>query len=152
MMQSAATTPDQYIDELDEGRRQALKQLRNAVLNNLPKGFVEIMDGMLGYVVPHSLYPKGYHVNSSLPLPFIGIASQKHFVAVYHMGLYSDQKLLKWFKGEYPKACRTKLDMGKCCIRFKKMDDIPFVLIGKLASKMTVKDWIAAYEKAHLLK
>jgi hypothetical protein len=150
-MQSAATTPDQYIDELDETRRHVLKKLRAVLQNNLPKGFEETMGyGMIGYVVPHSLYPKGYHCNPTLPLPFIGIASQKNFVALYHMGIYSDQKLLKWFTDEYSKVCKTKLDMGKSCIRFKKMDDIPFVLIGQLASKMTVKDWIATYEKTYL--
>lgn len=150
-MQSAATTPDQYIDELDETRRHVLKKLRAVLQNNLPKGFEETMGyGMMGYVVPHSLYPKGYHCNPTLPLPFIGIASQKNFVALYHMGIYSDQKLLKWFTDEYGKVCKTKLDMGKSCIRFKKMDDIPFVLIGQLASKMTVKDWIATYEKTYL--
>jgi hypothetical protein len=148
MMQSAAATPDQYIHEVDEVRRPTLIQLRNSILNNLPKGFEEIISyGMINYVVPHSLYSKGYHVNPSLPLPFIAIASQKNFVALYHMGLYADQELLTWFKDEYATACRTKLDMGKSCIRFRKMDDIPFVLIGKLALKMTVKEWIAAYER-----
>jgi hypothetical protein len=104
--------------------------------------------GMMGWSVPHSIYPDGYHCNPDDPLPFIGIASQKNFIAVYHMGVYSDPKLLKWFTDEYKKRVPAKLDMGKSCIRFKKPDAIPFDLIGELASKMTVNDWITRYEMA----
>ena len=103
---------------------------------------------MIGYYVPHSLYPNGYHVNPELPLPFINIASQKNFVALYHMGLYNDEKLLNWFKTEYPKYVKTKLDMGKSCIRFKKIETIPYQLIGELVSKITPKMWIERYEQA----
>lgn len=103
--------------------------------------------GMLGYVVPHSLYPDGYHCDPKLPLPFMNIASQKNFIAVYHMGVYADPKLLKWFTTEYAKHSKLKLDMGKSCIRFKKVDEIPFKLFAELASKMTPRDWIALYEK-----
>jgi hypothetical protein len=151
-MQSTAKTTDQYLDELNSERRPVIERLRKVVLSNLPEGFEEVMDGMIIYVVPHSIYPKGYHVTPSTPLPFIGIASQKNFVALYHMGIYSDEALHDWFKSEYSKVCKTKLDMGKSCIRFKKMDDIPYELIGKLASKMTVRKWISTYEKYHLLK
>src|SRR5690606_14230421 len=103
---------------------------------------------MIGWVIPHSIYPAGYHCDPKLPLPFLSIASQKNFVAVYHMGVYSDEKILNWFTEEYAKTIKTKLDMGKSCIRFKKMDQIPFDLIGELASKITVNEWIQTYEKA----
>lgn len=125
-----------------------MTKLRNVIKKNIPKGFAEVMDyGMMGYVVPHSLYPAGYHCDPKQPLPFMGIASQKNFIAVYHMGVYADPKLLKWFTAEYKKRVPSKLDMGKSCIRFKKMDQILYDLIGELASKMTVKDWIKQYER-----
>jgi hypothetical protein len=147
-MQSKAATPDEYIDSLPEERKTAMKTLRNVILKNLPKGFKEEMSyGMLGYVVPQSLYPEGYHCNPKLPLPFMNIASQKNFIAVYHMGIYADKKLLEWFTKEYAKQSTAKLDMGKSCLRFKKPDQIPFKLIGDLAGKMTPKEWIAVYEK-----
>jgi hypothetical protein len=104
--------------------------------------------GMIGYVIPHSLYPSGYHCDPKLPLPFMNIASQKNFVAVYHMGMYADQNLMDWFLDAYKQTSTKKLDMGKSCIRFKKMEDIPFALIGKLASKLTVQQWITLYESA----
>ena len=147
-MQSKAATVDDYIAELPEDRRKALAQLRKVVKKNLPKGFKESMGyGMMGYAVPHSKYPAGYHCKPEDPLPFMGIASQKNFIAVYHMGIYADPKLLKWFTEAHAKASPKKLDMGKSCIRYKKMEDIPFDLIGELASKMTPDDWIAMYEK-----
>ena len=150
-MQSKAATPDEYIDSLPEERKAAMKELRKVILKNLPKGFTEEMSyGMLGYVVPQSLYPDGYHCNPKLPLPFMNIASQKNFIAVYHMGIYADKKLLDWFTKEYAKQSKTKLDMGKSCLRFKKPDQIPFKLIGELAGKMTPKEWIAVYEKSFL--
>ena len=147
-MQSKATTPQEYIDTLPEDRKQAITQLRKIILKNLPKGFSEVMSyGMLGYVVPHSLYPDGYHCDPKQPLPFMCIASQKNFVAVYHMGVYADKALLKWFTTEYSKHAKTKLDMGKSCIHFKNVDQIPFKLIGELAAKMTPQQWIAIYEQ-----
>jgi hypothetical protein len=146
-MHSDAKTPDDYIETLPEDRQAAMSKLRKAVKKNLPKGFKEMMaSGMLNWVVPHSVYPDGYHCDPKLPLPFLAIASQKNFIAVYHMGLYSDEKLLKWFTTEYPKHSKTKLDMGKSCIRFKKPEAIPFDLIGELASKMTPEEWIGVYE------
>lgn len=145
-MQSKATTPDAYVAELPEERISAFKKLRSTIKKNIPKGFEETMGyGMMGYVVPHKLFPDGYHCDPKQPLPFAGLASQKNFIALYHMGMYADPKLLKWFTTEYPKHCKTKLDMGKSCIRFKKMDDIPFDLIGELMQKMTVKDWVDTY-------
>lgn len=124
-----------------------MKQLRNVIVKNLPKGFREEMSyGMIGYVVPLSIYPDGYHCNPKLPLPFLTIASQKNYIAVYHMGIYADKKLMAWFSKEYPAYSGKKLDMGKSCIRFTSPDDIPYDLIGLLASKMTPKDWIVLYE------
>jgi uncharacterized protein YdhG (YjbR/CyaY superfamily) len=147
-MQSMAATPQEYIDSLPEDRKKAISELRKVIRKNIPKGFAEVMSyGSLGYVVPHSLYPAGYHCDPKLPLPFIGIASQKNFIAVYHMGIYSDPKLLDWFTREYPKHTQAKLDMGKSCIRFKKPESIPYALIGELAGKMTPRDWITMYEK-----
>ncbi len=147
-MQSDVTKPTDYIDQLPEERKPVIKKLRKVIKDNLPKGFKEMMSyGMLGYVVPHSIYPAGYHCDPKLPLPFINLASQKNHVAFYHMGIYADEKLLKWFEAEYPKYSKRKLDMGKSCIRFKKMEDIPYELIGKLCGKMTVEAWIALYEK-----
>lgn len=142
-----ANTPEDYIKQLPEDRRKPIEQLRNVILTNLPKGFREgIGYGMIAYVVPHSIYPDGYHCNPKTPLPFINLASQKNFIALYHMGLYANKELYDWFVGEYPKHCKTKLDMGKSCVRFKKMEDIPFDLIGILATKMTPEEWIALYE------
>jgi uncharacterized protein YdhG (YjbR/CyaY superfamily) len=147
-MQSKAATVDAYIAELPVERQAVIKKLRSVIKKNLPKGFREQMSyGMIGYVVPHSLYPNGYHCSPELPLPFINIASQKNFIAIYHMGIYGSPDLLKWFNTEYAKLGKKKLDMGKSCMRFKKFDDIPYDLIGQLATKMTVEQWIAQYEK-----
>ena len=149
IMTSKAKTPDEYIASLPEERKSAMTQLRNTILENIPKGFhEEISYGMIGYVVPHSIYPKGYHVNPKLPLALINIASQKNNITIHHIGLYSDKKLLEWFVGEYPKHSKTKLDMGKGCVHFKKIDQIPFALVGELVAKISVEDWIAWYEKA----
>lgn len=147
-MQSKATTPKEYMVSLPEERKEAMAKLRKIILDNLPKGFKETIGyGMLCYVVPHSIYPKGYHCDPKLPLPFLSLASQKNFIAVYHMGLYADEKFLNWFTEEYAKVSKAKLDMGKSCIRFKKPDQIPFDFIGDLVKKMTVENWIALYEK-----
>ncbi len=147
-MTSKATTVDQYLKELPPERKQAMVELRKIILQNLPSGFSEgIGYGMIGYVVPHELYPAGYHCDPKLPLPFVSIASQKNFIALYHMGIYASPKLLKWFVDEYPKHSVKKLDMGKSCIRFKNPADIPYKLIGELIKKITVKEWIRSYEE-----
>lgn len=147
-MQSKATTVKQYLDQLPEERKPWFNALRETIINNLPKGFSEEMSyGMIGYVVPHSIYPQGYHCDPQLPLPFINLASQKNFIAVYHMGIYANPELLSWFVNEFPKHSKFKLDMGKSCIRFKKPEQIPFELIGELIQKMTVNDWVGLYEK-----
>jgi uncharacterized protein YdhG (YjbR/CyaY superfamily) len=146
-MQSKASSTGEYINSLPPERQDAMRTLRKEILKNLPTGFKEEMSyGMIGYVVPHTLYPKGYHCNPTLPLPFINIASQKNFIAVYHMGVYADKNLLDWFVKEYSKNTAAKLDMGKSCIRFKKMENIPFKLIGELAGKLTVAEWVNKYE------
>jgi len=146
-MKIEADSPDQYIGQLADDRKDAMTKLRQTILDNLPEGFEETMNyGMIGYVVPKSIYPAGYHCDPKLPLPFINIASQKNFVAVYHLGLYADKPLMDWFTSEYPKHTKAKLDMGKSCIRFKKAEQIPFDLIGQLAGKLTVEKWIEMYE------
>jgi uncharacterized protein YdhG (YjbR/CyaY superfamily) len=147
-MQSKATTVEQYLAEVPADRKKAMNELRKVIKKNLPKGFREGMGyGMMGYSVPHSLYPAGYHCDPKQPLPFMSIASQKNFIAVYHMGVYADPKLLKWFTDEYKKQMPTRLDMGKSCLRFNKPENIPFKLIGELAGKITPAEWIAIYEK-----
>lgn len=152
-MQSNSTSPEDYLNELPEDRKDAINALRKVIKKHLPKGFKEEMSyGMIGYVVPHKLYPNGYHCDPKLPLPFMSIASQKNFIAVYHMGLYADEKLMKWFTDAYAKAVPGKLDMGKSCLRFKKPEQIPFDLIGELAAKMTPQDWITLYEKSFVRK
>ncbi|MEO0570728.1 MAG: DUF1801 domain-containing protein [Bacteroidota bacterium] len=142
-----AKTVDEYISKVPIERTAAISKLRATVRDHLPNGFEECINyKMIGYVVPHSLYPSGYHCDPKLPLPFINIASQKNFVALYHAGIYADKKLLDWFVAEYPKYVSTKLDMGKSCIRFKKVENIPYELIGELCQKMSTDEWIALYE------
>jgi uncharacterized protein YdhG (YjbR/CyaY superfamily) len=146
-MQYQVNSPEDFINQLPEDRQVVVTKLRKTINKNLPKGFVETISyGMIGYVVPHSKYLDGYHCTPELPLPFLNIASQKNFVAIYHMGIYAKMELLDWFTNEFPKYSKRKLDMGKSCIRFKNMDDIPYKLLGELASKMTVDEWIAIYE------
>ncbi len=143
-----AKTPDEYIEKLPEERKEVVSILRETIKNNLPEGFEECINyKMIGFVVPHSLYPKGYHVDPNLPLPFINIASQKNFIALYHSGIYASPKLHDWFVAEYPKYMKTKLDMGKSCIRFKNTNTIPYDLIAGLCQKMTPQEWIALYEQ-----
>ncbi len=138
-----------YLELLPEERREPMTELRNVMKEHLPAGFEEsIGNQFISYNVPHSRYPAGYHCDPKSPLPFISIASQKNFIALYHMGIYSDPKLLNWFTTEYPKYVKTKLDMGKSCIRFKKPDQIPFQLIAELLEKMTPEQWIERYEEA----
>ncbi|TYP99629.1 uncharacterized protein DUF1801 [Tenacibaculum adriaticum] len=146
-MQYEATSPEDYINQLSEERKAPIEKLRKTIKDNLPKGFEEgIGYGMLAYFVPHSLYPDGYHCTPELPLPFINIASQKNFIALYHSGLYAKPELHDWFVNEYPKHCKYKLDKGKSCVRFKKFDDIPYSLIAELTTKIPVEEWITIYE------
>jgi hypothetical protein len=146
-MQLNAANPEHYIEQLPENRKIAFARLRQTILDNIPEGFSETMSyGMIGYVIPHSVYPAGYHADPALPLPFINIASQKDYIAFYHMGLYANKSLLDWFTKAYPEYSKTKLDMGKSCVRFRNPEQIPFPLIAELVTKISVKDWIKAYE------
>lgn len=152
-MQYKATSPEDYISQVPEERQETLKKLRQVIKANLPKGFEEgITYGMVGYYVPHSIYPNGYHCDPKDPLPFMNFASQKNSVNLYHSGIYAVQEIHDWFVTEYPKYCSRKLDMGKSCIRFKKLEEIPYELIGELCTKLSVQDWIDIYEAAYIKK
>lgn len=147
-MKVDANSIEEYIEQIPEERKQAFGKLRDVINENTPKGFNEEMNyGMLGYVVPHSIYPDGYHCDTKAPLPFANLANQKKHIGLYHMGIYTDPKLKDWFIEEYGKRCKYKIDMSKSCIRFKKMEDIPFDLVGELMQKMSVQDWIDKYEE-----
>lgn len=147
-MSKPANTPEEYIAYLPEERQAPVLKLHEIILKNLPEGFeTGTTYGMIGYFVPHSIYPQGYHVDPSQPLPFINLASQKNFIALYHMGIYAYPELLEWFQEEYPKYSSTKLDMGKSCIRFKNINKIPYELIAQLVTKMNVQEWITTYEE-----
>lgn len=146
-MKATGKTVEEILSSLPEDRTVAFNKLHDVIVKNLPKGFEPgISYGGLGYVVPHALYPAGYHCKPSEPLPFAGIASQKQSINFYHMGIYADPKLLDWFVKEYPKHSKQKLDMGKSCMRFKKLEEIPYELIGELMKKISVDDWINTYE------
>lgn len=148
-MQYQASSTQEYIDQLPEERKEPVSKIKKIFKDYLPKGFKEgMLYKMPAFYVPHSKYPDGYHCNPKDPLPFINVASQKNFVALYHMGLYAKKELYDWFVAEYPKHCKYKLDMGKSCIRFKKMEDIPYELITELAGKMSADEWIGIYESA----
>lgn len=146
-MNIKADTPEEYIAQLPEERQEPFRKLRAIINDNIPEGFKERMSyGMIGWVVPHELYPGGYHCTPELPLPFLNLASQKNFIGFYHMGIYANPELYKWFVEEYPKHSKYKLDMGKSCVRMKRMNDIPYELIEETVKKMTVQDWIDLYE------
>ncbi|PQJ11966.1 hypothetical protein CJD36_009240 [Flavipsychrobacter stenotrophus] len=148
-MTTPATTPEAYINSLPDDRKAAMQQLRESILKYIDKDYEErITYGMIGYVVPHSIFPAGYHCDPKLPLGYMSVASQKNFIAVYHMGVYGSKELLDWFTAEYPKHTKAKLDMGKSCIRFKMPEQIPYELIGQPAGKLSVKKWIECYERA----
>lgn len=146
-MKIKANTPDEYIAQVSEERQVPMQKLRKTILDNLPEGFEETINyGMIGYVVPHSIYPAGYHCTPEDPLPFMNIASQKNFIGFYHAGIYADPEIAAWFKTEYAKTITTKPDMGKSCVRLKKMDQIPYDLIAELVRKISVQQWIDLYE------
>ena len=148
-----ANNVEEYIEQVSEDKRETIIELRKIIKNNLPKGFEECMNyNMIGYVVPHKLYSAGYHCDPKLPLPFINIAAQKNFIALYHMGIYANPQLLAWFTAEHTKRVKGKLDIGKSCIRYKKAENIPYDLIGELMQKITVKEWIEGYENAFIKK
>lgn len=147
-MQIQSASVEDYILQIPEDRQDVFRKIFETINDNLPDGFSQGLSyGMIGWAVPLETYPAGYHCTSGSPLPFMSIASQKNFIALYHMGMYAKPELLDWFVEEYPKYSKRKLDMGKSCVRFKKMDDIPLQLLAELSKKMTVKEWIDIYEK-----
>lgn len=148
-MNSQAVTPDQYIAELPPERQIVMMKLRQVIAEHIPDDFEEMMQyGMMGWVVPLSVYPGGYHCTPGVPLPFMGIAAQKNFYAVYHMGIYGEEdELMEWFRSEYETRYGRKLDAGKSCLRFKKPEHIPYDLIAELAGKITASDFAAGYAK-----
>ena len=147
-MKSNSETVEKYLSELPEDRKLPMINLRNIIKYNIPDGFEEVMSyGMIGYVVPHSVYPNGYHCNPKLPLPYINIGSQKNFIVLHHLGIYGNNEILDWFVAEYPKHAKHKLDMGKGCVRFKKINEIPYKLIEELINKISLEKYIAQYEE-----
>ena len=147
-MTSKAKSVAEYIKSLPVKRRAAISAVRKVILDNLPEGFEECMNyGMIGYVIPHRIYPAGYHCDPKQPMPYAGLASQKNHLAIYAMSVYGDNDTEKWFRKAWS-ATGKKLDMGKCCIRFKKLEDIPLDVIGKLMARVSVKDWTAVAEQA----
>jgi hypothetical protein len=149
-MKPTGATVAAILENISEERKEAFQRLHQIILDHLAPGLEPGLSyGNLGYVVPHSLYPAGYHCKPSEPLPLAWIASQKNSINFYHMGIYADPKLLDWFVAEYPKHSTQKLDMGKSCMRFKKPEHIPFELIGQLMGKMSAQDWIEMYERLY---
>ena len=145
-MQSKATTVEQYLAELPDDRREALQAIREVILKNLPKGYEEGMQyGMIGYYVPHSIYPAGYHCDPKEPLSFVALASQKNHMAFYGMCIYSDPVQEAWFREAWTKTGK-KLDMGKSCVRFKKLEDVPLKVIGQTVKRVPVKKYVEHYE------
>ena len=147
IMQIPANTIEEYIAQIPEERQEVFTKLYKTISENLPDGFSEGCSyGMIGWNVPLETYPAGYHCTPGQALPFLSIASQKNFIALYHMGMYADSEILNWFTEEFPKHSKRKLDMGKSCVRFKNINEIPFELIGELSKKMTVQKFIDLYE------
>ena len=140
-------SPEAYILRQPPERIDALNRLRETILLHLPSGFEETMQyGMITYVVPKSLFPAGYHVNPSDPLPFLSLANQKQYIALYHLGLYARPDLFKWFSDSYAALAVGKLDIGKSCIRFKNTSKIPYDLIAALCEKLTPEAFVAIYQ------
>ena len=149
-MQLPADNPDHYVTQIPEERQAIFNELRIIIKNNMPPELQECISyGMIGYVVPKSVYPAGYHCSPELPLPFANLASQKNNISFYHMGLYANEDLMLWFKEEYAKRSKYKLDMGKSCVRFKRMDDIPVELIGELMGRISTQEWVDTYERIY---
>jgi Domain of unknown function (DU1801) len=146
-MKSNAATVEEYLQGLPEDRRAAISAVRKVILVNLPKGYAECMGhGMIGYVVPHNLFPAGYHCDPTLPLPFANLASQKNHMALYLMNVYGDPATEQWFRKAW-RAAGKKLDMGKACVRFKKIQDVPLEVVGQIIARVPVKEYIARVEK-----
>ena len=147
-IKSKAKSVREYLDSLPEDRRAMIRAVREVILKHLPKGYQEIMQyGMISYAVPLSLYPPGYHCGKDVPLPYACLASQKNYLSLYLCNIYGDKGTEKWFRTEF-KVRGKKLDMGKSCVRFKKVEDLPLDVIGKAIARTPVRDFIALYEKA----
>jgi len=145
-MTSKAATVEEYLKELPEDRRAAISKVRQVIRKNLPKGITEGMQyGMIGYSVPHKIYPAGYHCDPKQPLPFAGLASQKNYMSFYLCTVYQNTDLEQWMRAQF-EAKGKKLDMGKGCIRFKKVEDLPLDVIGEVVSRVPLADVIANYE------
>lgn len=145
-MTSPAKTVEEYLASLPEDRRTAISAVRQVILENLPKGYEEGMQyGLIGYFVPHSLYPKGYHCDPKQPLNYAGLGSQKNHMALYLMCAYGDTEIDAWFRDAYAKSGK-KLDMGKACVRFKKLDDLPLDVVGKVIAMVPPEKYIARVE------
>lgn len=150
-MSLKAKSIEDYLDSLDQERKEVIVKLMKVVSDNLPQGFqVGFYWDSITYVIPFELYPPGYHVDKKHPLPFISISNWKNHISFSHWGLYIDPNLLEWFKIEYAKSAKYKLAMGKSCVNLKRMDDIPYNLIGELCQKITPQDFIKMYEKVFL--
>lgn len=136
-----------YIESIDSKFKEGYKKLLELIMTNIPDGFeLQMQYNMPSFVVPFNLFPQGYHCEPALPLPFLSLGVTKHHIGVYHMGIYANPKLLKWFENEYQKIVPTKLDMGKSCIRLKNVKNIPYDLMGELAASMTPEQWIELYQ------
>jgi Domain of unknown function (DU1801) len=146
-MTSQAKTVEEYLQALPVDRRATMNAVREVILANLPNGYEECMNyGMIGYVVPHRLYPAGYHCDPKLPLPFACLGSQKNHMAIYLMTVYGDPATENWFRKAW-QASGKKLDMGKSCVRFKKLEDVPLDVIGQVVARTPVKNYIARIEQ-----
>ncbi|MCB0826825.1 MAG: DUF1801 domain-containing protein [Armatimonadetes bacterium] len=146
-MASKYASVQDYLDSLPEDRRVAIEAVREVILRNLPKGFEEgIQYNMIGYYVPHSIYPDGYHCDPKEPVPFISLASQKSHMAVYMFCIYASEELTNWFIEEYKKSGK-KMDMGKSCVRFKKLENLPLELVGEAVGKISLEEFVAMYEE-----
>ena len=146
-MHIPANSVADYLSKVPQERQEAFEKILEVLRSNLPEGFEECLSyGMPSFSVPHSIYPAGYHVKPEAPLPFISVGNQKKFIGFYHMGIYAMPAVHDWFLEEYPKNAKFKLDMGKSCLRLKRMDDIPFDLLAELARKITPEEWISVYE------
>jgi hypothetical protein len=145
-MSDSGNPVDEYLASLPEDRSAALQAVRQTILANLSEGYEEgIQYGMIGYYVPHSVYPAGYHCNPKQPLGFAALGSQKNYMTLHLVCVYSDSELSEWFKDAYQQTGK-KLDMGKGCLRFKKLDDLPLEVIGELIRRMPADKWIQINE------
>jgi uncharacterized protein YdhG (YjbR/CyaY superfamily) len=152
-MKYEATTVDRYIESIPEKWKEPVSRIRSTIKESIPPGFEECISyGMIGYVVPLSRYPSGYHAKKGEPLPFINIAAQKDYVSIYHLGIYAKKEILDWFIDSYEKAMGKKPDIGKSCMRFRSEESIPYDLISELVKKIGVDEWISMYEKGHKVK